>query len=365
METPTSLPPTTVFARSACCEVGVDPAVGNLPVLTFHWQGKSLAPLHRAPWVDDRSFPEDMPPVDRKLSGDFACAPFGKSDVEPAPPHGWSANSGWSLDRDDESGMHFTLDRPIMGAKLTKHVRPAPDAPLLYQVHEVIGGTGGLTFAHHPMMRVAGGARLFTSPKRLAVTPDVPIVEGRHALANGTAVDDYTKTPATSGGTIDVSRLPVSDGDEDFVALIEAKASALGWTAVIREAFDDIVFVLKDPSVLPLTMLWHSNGGREDAPWSGRHRGVLGVEDGIAAGAAGHKAALGETVFSKAGVPTVLNLAESVSHRIGHVIGAVSRPTGWSDIESIALESGRLTIREADGRTIDMPFEASFFLPTA
>jgi hypothetical protein len=123
--------------------------------------------------------------------------------------------------------------------------------------------------------------------------------------------------------------------------------------------------VLKDPSVLPLTMLWHSNGGREDAPWSGRHRGVLGIEDGIAAGAAGHKAALGETVFSKAGVPTVLNLAAGVSHRIGHVIGAVPRPTGWSVIESIALESGRLTIREADGRTIDMPFEASFFSPAA
>jgi hypothetical protein len=61
METPTSLPPTTVFARTACCEVGVDPAVGNLPVLTFHWQGKTLAPLHRAPWVGDRSFPDDMP----------------------------------------------------------------------------------------------------------------------------------------------------------------------------------------------------------------------------------------------------------------------------------------------------------------
>jgi hypothetical protein len=116
------------------------------------------------------------------------------------------------LDRNDESGLHFTLDRPIMGAKLTKHVRPAPDAPLLYQVHKVIGGAGGLTFAHHPMMRVAGGAHLFSSPKRLAVTPDVPIVEGRHALANGTAVEDYTKIPATKGGTIDVSKFPFPTG---------------------------------------------------------------------------------------------------------------------------------------------------------
>jgi hypothetical protein len=224
-----------------------------------------------------------------------------------------------------------------------------------------MGGTSGLTFAHHPMIRIVGGARLFTSPKRLAVTPDAPIVEGRHALAGGTAIHDHTKVPATEGGTIDVSQLPISDGDEDFVALVEAEGSALGWTAVLREAFDDIVFVLKDPSVLPLTMLWHSNGGRQDAPWSGRHRGVLGIEDGIAAGAAGHKAALGETVFSKAGVPTAFELNDGVTHRVAHVIGAVPRPVGWSAIESITLEDGRLVIAEANGNTIEMPFDTNFF----
>lgn len=361
MHTPTSIPDGTVFARTACSEVGVDPSVGNVPHLMFHWQGKTLAPLHRAPWVEDSSFPDDMPPVDRKLSGDFVCAPFGMSDVEPSPPHGWSSNGAWSLESDNGDGLHFTLDKAVLGARLTKHARPAPDAPLLYQVHTIDGGSGGLTFAHHPMMRVAGGARLFTSPKRLAVTPDVPIVEGRHALQNGVATADHTAIPATHGGTIDVMRLPIADGDEDFVALVEAEESELGWTAVIREAFDDIVFVLKDPSVLPLTMLWHSNGGREDAPWSGRHRNVLGIEDGIAAGAAGHKAALGETVFSKAGVPTVLSLAEGKTYRIAHVIGAVPRPTGWDVVTGITIDGDVLSIHEVNGGTMDMPFDPNFF----
>lgn len=361
MHPPTSMPEGTVFARTACSEVGVDPSVGNVPHLVFHWQGKTLAPLHRAPWVEDDMFPEEMPPVDRKLSGDFVCAPFGMSDVEPSPPHGWSSNSAWSLVSDNADGLRFTLDKAILGARLTKHLCPAPDAPLLYQVHTVEGGSGGLTFAHHPMMRVAGGARLFTSPKRLAVTPDVPIVENRHALQNGVATADHTAIPATRGGTIDVTRLPIADGDEDFVALVEADESELGWTAVIREAFDDIVFVLKDPSVLPLTMLWHSNGGREDTPWSGRHRGVLGIEDGIAAGAAGHKAALGETVFSKAGVPTVLNLSESKTHRIAHVIGAVPRPAGWDVVSDITIDGHTLSIHGANGGTLDMPFDPNFF----
>lgn len=365
MHTPTSIPEGTVFARTECSEVGVDPSVGNLPHLVFHWQGKTLAPLHRAPWVENDTFPEEMPPVDRKLSGDFVCAPFGRSDVEPSPPHGWSSNSAWSLESNNAGGLHFRLDKTILGARLTKHLRPAPDAPLLYQVHTIDGGSGGLTFAHHPMMRVAGGARLYTSPKRLAVTPDAPIVGGRHALQNGVATADHMAIPATRVGTIDVTVLPIADGDEDFVALVEIQDAELGWTAVIREAFDDIVFVLKDPSVLPLTMLWHSNGGREDAPWSGRHRGVLGIEDGIAAGAAGHRAALGETVFSKAGVPTAFNLVEDKVHRIAHVIGAVPRPAGWDVITGITIDGEALSIREANGGVLAMPFDSNFFDPRA
>lgn len=361
MHTPTSIPDGTLFARTECCEVGIDPSVGNIPRLVFHWRGKSLEPLHRAPWVEDETFPEDMPLVDRKLSGDFVCAPFGMSDVEVSPPHGWTSNSAWSLVGNDSNGVRFTLDRTILGARLTKHVRPSPNAPLLYQVHTIEGGVGGLTFAHHPMIRVAGGARLSTSSKRLAVTPDAPIVKGRHALQNGVAIADHAAVPATRGGTIDVTRLPVADRDEDFVALVEAEQSELGWTAVIREAFDDIVFVLKDPSVLPLTMLWHSNGGRDDAPWSGRHRGVLGIEDGIAAGAAGHKAALGETVFSKSGVPTALSLAEGKTHRVAHVIGAVPRPAGWDMVSNIRIDGDMLSIHEANGETLKMPFDANFF----
>ena len=361
MHLPSSLPPGTLLAETPICSVGIDPSVGNIPKLAFRWQGRTLQPLHRAPWVDDQHVPESIPAVDRTLSGDFVCAPFGLSDVEPAPPHGWSANSAWRLVTQGDQGLTFELERLILGATLQKHVCPSPDAPLLYQTHVIAGGEGGLTFAHHPMIRVTGGARLFTSPKRLAVTPDVPLVQGRHALATGSVCEDYTAVPAVRGGLLDVSRLPISAGDEDFIALVEAEGSSLGWTAVIRDGFDDIVFVLKDPRVLPLTMLWHSNGGRDDAPWNGRHSGVLGIEDGIAAGAAGHKAALGSSVFSSHNVPTTLDLVKDKTHRIAHVIGAVPRPDGWRAIADIRIENATMTLHDAAGQTLELPFDAGFF----
>lgn len=361
MNDPKSLPQGTLIARTDICEVGVDPSVGNIPRLVLHWGGRALEPLHRAPWVDDDVFPDPMPPVDRALSGDFLCAPFGKSDVEVSPPHGWTSNSAWKVTAQEPDKLAFELERPVMGARITKHIEPGADAPLLYQTHQIFGGAGGLTLAHHPMMRVADGARLFCSPKRVAITPDSPIVDGRHRFALSAQTSDLHAVPTHDGGTVDVTQLPIGTGTEDFIALVEAEGSTLGWTAVIREAFDDIVFVLKDPRVLPLTMLWHSNGGREDAPWNSAHIGVLGIEDGIAAGAAGHHAALGDNPIAQAGVSTALELSDTSNHRIAHVIGALPRPEGWNIITDITIDGATLTLHGEDGQEIALPFKSNFF----
>lgn len=361
MHEPQSLPHGMVVAKSEVCEVGIDPSVGNLPKLAFRWGGRTLEPLHRAPWVEDESFPDTMPMVDRKLSGDFVCAPFGMSDVEISPPHGWTANTDWHLESQTDESLRFELSRPVMGVRITKVIEPAIDAPLLYQTHSVEGGQGGLTFAHHPMMRVTGGARLFCSPKRVAITPDPPIVDGRHRFALGAQTTDLHAIPASDGGTVDISHLPIATGTEDFITLVEAEGSMLGWTAVIREAFDDLVFVLKDPRVLPLTMLWHSNGGREDSPWNGRHVGVLGIEDGVAAGAAGHRAALEDNPVRQTGVPTALELSEDSRHRIAHVMGAIPRPAGWNSVSDITVDGSTLTIKGEANQMVTVPFRADFF----
>lgn len=361
MHDPKSLPEGTLIAKNNICEVGVDPSLGNIPKLAFHWEGRVLEPLHRAPWVEGQTFPDGMPLVDSKLSGDFLCAPFGLSDVEPSPPHGWTANADWLLKNQTDEGLSFELSHSVMGARITKTIEVSANSPLLYQAHQVEGGSGGLTLAHHPMMRVTGGAYLFCSPKRIAITPDSPIVEGRHRFALGAQTDNLKAIPASDSGTVDITQLPIATGTEDFITLVEAEGATLGWTAVIREAFDDIVFVLKDPRALPVTMLWHSNGGREDAPWNSVHAGVLGIEDGIAAGAAGHKAALGDNPVRRAGVPTALELSKESSHRIAHVIGAIPRPAGWNSVSDISISGGTLTIKGTAGQRIELPFEDGFF----
>ncbi|RWP70767.1 MAG: hypothetical protein EOR11_33840, partial [Mesorhizobium sp.] len=84
---------------------------------------------------------------------------------------------------------------------------------------------------------------------------------------------DLGRFPAAGGGTLDLTEYRMGDLREDFLTLVETDHGGPGWTALARQAEDDLVLVLKNPAELPITMLWFSNGGRDYAPWSGRHLG--------------------------------------------------------------------------------------------
>ena len=349
-----------VQTKTSGAMVAVDPSIGNIRRLKFCIGGRTLSPLHTAPWADDPKLRENgtVLPVEAQLAGDFFCAPFGAADLDGSPAHGWTANSPWRLLDAERGKLRFALNRPVMGACVTKTLLLAEDAPILYQSHEITGGDGQLTLAHHPMIHLAGRATLSTSPKRAAITPETPLVPERHRLALGQRVTDVSNFPAVDGSAVDLFDLPIADRHEDFVTFVEANRDGLGWTAVVRDAEDDIVFVLKDPSILPVTMFWHSNGGRDYAPWSGRHRGVLGIEDGCAAGVAGHRDALAPNPISAEGVPTALALGPPV--RIALVIGAVPKPDGWTCIKQIVAAQGQITLTDAGGAAFSLPFDTEF-----
>jgi hypothetical protein len=342
--------------------VAVNPGLGNIRELRLSHGGRSIAPLHTAEWVGaPGDLPADLIPVERELAGDFFCAPFGASDVEAAPAHGWPANSRWDLAETQAASLRLVLQRDVQGARIEKRLWLVPDAPILYQEHLVSGGTGGLSVAHHPMVRIAGRARFSCSRKRVVLAAELPLEAGRNRLAAGAAAASLSSVPAAGGGVVDITDLPIADRHEDFVTLVEAEGAALGWSALVRAAEDDVVFVLKDARVLPVTMLWHSNGGRDRAPWKGRHRGVLGIEDGCAAGAAGHTAALAPNPVAAQGVPTALPLAPGRTHRIAHAMGAIARPSGWTRVADIRIEGARCVLTGDDGTTVALMFDAGFF----
>ena len=337
-----------------------DETIGNIPYL---WFGK-LHPLHKAPWYGEVEELQGLPPVERRLAGDFFCMPFGKSDLISDPQHGYTANGEWALidrtDADERHQMRFELQVPVMGARIKKELRLIDGNPVLYQRHDIIGGMGKVTLAHHPMVHMADGGRLTFSPKRAAVTPDKPPVDGRHVLAYPARSTKLSAFPGAKK-TANLHRYSERVGNEDFITLIEAEGSKIGWTALVRKAERDILFFMKESAVLPVTMLWYSNGGREFAPWSGRHTGVLGIEDGIAAGAAGHLAAIGANAVSAEGVSTCLTLEPKTKHVIRHAMGAVRAPSGFEEVASLELIEDRLILTSTDDAEIVVAFDPDFF----
>ena len=357
----------TITIKAKGISVSVDLAVGHLADMAIDRDGRRLKPLHRAPWVGDISetLPRDLPEGTVHLSGDFLCAPFSRSDVEEAPLHGWPANSAWdavdSQATADGWRAVFRLRRKVMGASVDKILTLRDDHPFLYQEHVFSGGSGAISVAHHPMTSMKDGGMLAFSPKRLAETPADPLepdpARGRFLLAYPARSTDLAHFPAKAGGTMDLADYRMDDRREDFITLVEADHGGPGWTALARHAEADLVLVLKNPAELPITMLWFSNGGRDYAPWSGRHIGVLGIEDGRAA--VGHAASIGDNWLKQEGVATAFALGEGRSVSFRHVIGAVPLSNGEPP-RDIATAQGRMRILAADGSADDVPFDSDF-----
>ena len=95
---------------------------------------------------------------------------------------------------------------------------------------------------------------------------------------------------------------------EDFVTLVGRRA--IRWAGDRRLVYAGTTscssFKARKSAV---TMLWHIEWRARTMRRNGQHRGVIRIEDGCAAGAAGHRAAWDPNPVGATGVPTCLRLA--------------------------------------------------------
>jgi hypothetical protein len=348
-----------IEVRAAGIVFGFEQGTGLLDGFTVDDQGRTIAPLHRAPWVGTgEAMPVDEAPLMAKLGGDFFCAPFADR-VEGSPFHGWPPNSPWTIVAQEGGLIRAVLERPVRGATLVKELSVEDGHPFVYQRHVFVGGRGRITVANHANVSVANGALIRTSRKSVWETPKSPQesdpARGRSALISPAQSQDPRRFPGRDG-PVDLTRYPWNPRHEDFVVGIEARGHALGWTAVTRPEEKDLYLSLRDPRQLPMTMLWHSNGGRDYAPWSSRHFGCLGVEEG----AAEHM--LGISSEADLAGPGALSLDPYGVAEVRHVIGAIGWPSGEA-VAEIRQDGDAIEIRGDGGALRRVPFRGSFLTP--
>jgi hypothetical protein len=309
--------------------------------------------LHTAPWIGE-AMPPGTPPHLPRLAGDFFCAPFGDASADGAPLHGWAANAHWSCVESTGSRARHVLDVPVMGARLEKELCVRDGHAFVYQKHVFTGGQGSIPVANHAMLSLPEGAVIRTSPKRFFETPGTALETD---AARGRSLLRYPmRSEAGVLGGVDLLTYPLGAGHEDFVTGVEEAGHALGWTAVLR-ADGDLYLSLRDARRLPLTMFWHSNGGRDYAPWSGRHVGVLGVEEGVGLALLGISSEQEPDSLTAAGQPIGLALGGVADVR--HVTGCLHWPSRQPLVD-VQVVPGALRLTGDAGAVREVAFDADF-----
>lgn len=339
--------------RAAGIEAGFDASLGMVTGLEVTDGGRAVAPLHRAPWIGE-AMPAGCAPHLARLGGDFLCAPFGAPEGE-SPLHGWTANAPWDVVHREEGLLRAVLSRPVQGATVVKELSVEDGHPFLYARHLFVGGRGRVPVANHAMVALPRGGLIAASRKSAWETPEkAPEPDpsrGRSALAYPARAADPRAFPALRGNA-DLTRYPFFEGTEEFVVGLEAPGHRLGWTAVTRPHEGDLFLSLRDARALPMTMLWHSNRGRDYPPWSGRHV-CLGVEEGAAA----HM--LGVSTEADLAGPGALDLHTGGTAEVRHVIGCIAWPEG-ERVTEVREEEGAVVVTSERGARRLLPFRSGF-----
>ena len=158
---------------------------------------------------------------------------------------------------------------------------------MIYDQNVIEGFAGPTTLAHHATLAMPDqqeSVLVATSPCRFGMTNPTPTGDppgGEYqAVAPGRRFKSLEAVPLLSAEpkTGDCTRFPTRKGFTDLASIANDPRVSPAWTAATFTTEGFLWFALKDPAVLPVTVLWMSNHGRHMPPWSGRNA-CLGLED--------------------------------------------------------------------------------------
>lgn len=333
---------------------------GHLAPVTFRTANGDIQPFAIAPWAEE-SLDEDTPDLLKTLRGDFFCAPFGGNGTpwrgEAHPPHGETASNPWSSPTisQPQSDRHvFTaeMQTSVRSGRATKRIELRDDETNLYLRHNLEGMTGPMSLGHHAILQCPpkeGAGRISLSPyHRGQVCPlpfEDPTIGGYSALKMGAKFTKLDTVERADGEFCDVSRYPAREGFEDLVMVRTKPRPEPVWSTVSFPEQGYLWFSLRDVKVLNSTVLWMSNGGRHYAPWSGRHRCVLGVEDVTSYFHFGLAESAGSNPHAERGAATTLKLSRRRPTEVSYIMGVVPIPPDFDQVKKIRFTTEGMILR--------------------
>jgi hypothetical protein len=344
---------------------------GHLAPVRFHLPHRVIEPFSIAPWAEEE-LPAKTTPVLRSLRGDFFCAPFGGNATpyrkERHPAHGESATVPWkfeSLKKNPETTeLHLSLRTQVRRGRIDKILQLRRGETAVYCRHILSGMTDRMNLGHHATLKFPdepGSGLISTSRIRFAqVFPSLfekPANGGYSCLKPGAVFSRLDRVPRADGARADLGRYPGRRGFDDLVMVIHEARPDFAWTAASFPKERYVWFALKDPRVLRSTALWHSNGGRHYAPWSGRHVNVLGMEDVTSYFAYGLAESVRPNPISQRGFPTSLALQRGKPLVVSYIMAVAAIPRGFLHVKSIVRRKGGVRLTSTNGLSADVPLD--------
>ncbi len=352
-------------------EAWVTQTGGHLAPAQFRLKGKTVSPLHVTPWHSE-DLPASTPPILRVLRGDFFCLPFGMNELpyknEKHPVHGESANRRWQLkgisEADNRLTAEFDLQTKVRAGKIRKVIELRGGDSAIYQHHIISGMSGPMNYGHHATLHFKSEGRLSFSPfQHGQVYPgqfENPVAGGYSCLKAGATFRSLNRVPLAHGGFADLSRYPSREGFEDVAMVCSDAKTKLAWSAVTFPEEGWLWISLKDPHVLPSTLLWHSNGGRHYPPWSGRHRAVLGVEEICSFFQEGIAASTVKNSISRRGIPTCQLMSPSKPLKVNSIMAVCEIPKNFDRVAKVEPMAGGIKIASSSQKTAQLSVDLSF-----
>jgi hypothetical protein len=357
------------LVRMAVTQVGAHmaPVYFNLP------ENPRAQPFYVSPWQC-----EDHASLDGRsegpLRGDFFCLPFGKADAEDGTPaHGKTSSSRWSLGghRSHAGVQEFSIHMvdALHSAQVKREFFLRDGETVIYDRTTVTNLAGAYTMGHHAVLRVPGresGLLVSASKVGFGMTYQGSFADPANgeyqSLAIGAELADLSSVPSIFKGfpNVDCSRYPARRGFTDLLQIgIETEKGQPVWSAAVNCEEGYLWFSLRDPALLPSTILWIENGGRHRPPWNGRNC-CLGIEDVCSFFDTGSARSSAANAFSKRGFETVHQFQNDRPEVISYIQGVASTASDFSHVHTIRCEENRVTFADAAGREASAKLQTGF-----
>ena len=356
-------------------ELAVTKLGGHMAPVSFYRDTSSpVQPYYISPWQGEKR--KIAEPVLAPLRGDFFCMPFGANNryrSETHDVHGESAGAPWTLvgaeRKNGATTLTLSMDTKVRPGKITKHLRLIDGHNVVYSQHVLEGYSGRMCLGHHATLAAPeedGAMRISTSPMQYGLTnPTVfsdPADGEYQALAVNQRFTDLAKVPRDSVDRkyADCTSFPARIGYDDLLAVFTRQRKVKpSWTAAVVDSQEYMWFSIRDPFVLPTTVMWMSNRGRHHEPWLGRNR-CIGLEDVCAYFAEGLSMSARSNPVNAEQIPTAMTLSKAQPTVINYIQGVLRVPRGFVRLKGIRPGAGEVTFISVTGKRITAPVDCGF-----